>query len=319
VRGTASFGEVVTAIVTPFRDDLSVDLDGFATLCDRVLASGSDAVVVAGTTGEAPTLEDEEKIELFFAAREAAPNKVVLAGTGSCSTAHAVNLSERAVATGVDGLLVVVPYYNRPPARGIVNHFRSVAASTDLPIMVYNIPKRTAVALDRDTILELSEIPNLNAIKQADPDLDLARFIVDETSLELYAGNDDLVIPFTQIGGAGGVFVYTHLVGQAVKEIVTLVKTNEIDTAERAYSAVLPALEAVEAAPNPIAVKAALESLGHISGEVRPPLARATREEVEKIERCLDRAGLFAPGVQGEVNVEAVAASETGRPPKREA
>jgi 4-hydroxy-tetrahydrodipicolinate synthase len=295
---SASFGEVVTAMVTPFRDDLSIDFDAFSRLCRHLSAHGSDGLVVAGTTGEGPTLEDDEKLELFSAARAAAPGTRILAGTGSASTAHATRLTERAGAIGVDGMLVVVPYYNRPPARGIVRHFQAVAAATDRPIIVYNIPKRTGVALDRDALVALSEIPNVTAIKQADPDLDLARFIVEETDLELYAGNDDLVVSFTRIGAAGGVFVFSHLVGESVAEIIRLVKAGEIDAAERIFAAALPALEAVEAAPNPIAVKAALEQLGLGSAVVRPPLDLATPEESDRIGDCLNRAGLQPASLQ---------------------
>ena len=289
-----ALGEVITAVVTPFDDDLAVDVDGFESLCTELAANGSDGLVVAGTTGEAPTLEEDEKLELFRVAREAVPGATVLAGTGSASTAHSVALTQRANETGVDGFLVVVPYYNRPSGRGIVAHFQAVAAATDRPIMVYNIPKRTAVALDRETIAALAEILNLTAIKQADPDPELARFIVDETRLDLYAGNDDLVVPFTRIGGVGGVFVFTHLVGPAVKKIVGLTKAGDIAAAESLYASIVPALEAVEAAPNPTALKAALRILGRGTGRVRLPLIEPSSDEIARIADCLERAGLIA-------------------------
>lgn len=285
-------------MVTPFRADLSIDMGAFTRLCRHLSTHGSDGLVVAGTTGEGPTLEDDEKLELFSAARDAASGVRILAGTGSASTAHAIRLTERANAIGVDGMLVVVPYYNRPPTRGIVRHFQAVAAATDRPIMVYNIPQRTGVALDRVALVGLSEIPNVTAIKQSDPDADLARFIVEETTLELYAGNDDLVIPFTQIGAVGGVFVFSHLVGDAVGEIIRLVKAGDVDSAERVFARALPALEAVEAAPNPIAVKAALEQLGLAPAVVRPPLDAATPNEVGRIAACLERAGLHTASLQ---------------------
>jgi len=286
-----ALGEVITAAVTPFSDDLAVDFSGFASLCSDLIASGSDGLVVAGTTGEAPTLEDDEKLELFRVAREVVPNGSILAGTGTASTAHSVALTKRANETGVDGFLVVVPYYNRPPARGIVEHFRAIGAATDLPLMIYNIPKRTAIALERATIAALADIPNVAAIKQADPDLELARFIVEETPLALYAGNDDLVIPFTELGGVGGVFVYSHLVGASVKKIIGLVKAGDRSAAESVFAEIAPALDAVEAAPNPTALKAALKLLGRGNGRVRLPLSEPEPELVQVIASHLERAG----------------------------
>src|SRR4051794_40519425 len=175
----ARFGEILTAIVTPFRPDGSVDLDRFAALAQHLVENGSDGLVVTGTTGESPTLGDDEKTELWRAAVDAVGDRAtVVAGTGTYSTAHSVHLTERATAVGVDGVLVVTPYYNKPPARGIVEHFRAVAGATELPVIVYNIPQRVVVNIEPDTICELAEIPGIAAVKQATTDPDQARRIL---------------------------------------------------------------------------------------------------------------------------------------------
>ncbi|HEV3404878.1 MAG TPA: 4-hydroxy-tetrahydrodipicolinate synthase, partial [Gaiellaceae bacterium] len=206
-------GEVLTAIVTPFRPDGALDLDSFRRLAVHLVENGSDGLVVGGTTGESPTLHDHEKLELFAAALDAVGDRAtVVAGTGTYSTEHSVSLTEQATELGVDGVLVVTPYYNKPPQRGIVAHFRAVAAATDKPVVVYNIPSRVVVNIEPETIAKLAEIPNVTAVKQANADLDQARRIV-ETGLDLYAGDDDLILPFLELGGVGGIAVHAHIVG----------------------------------------------------------------------------------------------------------
>ncbi len=198
-------GEVLTAVVTPFKPDLSVDFDAFRRLCSHLVENGSDGVVVAGTTGEAPTLSDSERIELFAAALDAVGgHATVVAGTGTYSTEHSVHLTRKAHELGVDGFLVVTPYYSKPPVAGIVEHFRAIAEVSDRPIVVYNIPQRVVVNLEPETIARLAEIPTVRAVKQATTDLDQARRILAETDLTLYAGNDDLLLPFLELGGEGG-------------------------------------------------------------------------------------------------------------------
>ncbi|HEV3408268.1 MAG TPA: 4-hydroxy-tetrahydrodipicolinate synthase, partial [Gaiellaceae bacterium] len=214
-------GEVLTAIVTPFNRDGSVNMDKFRELAAHVVENGSDGLVVAGTTGESPTLTDDEKCELWAAAVETVGDRAsVVAGTGTYSTAHSVHLTERAHELGVDGFLVVTPYYNKPPPRGIVEHFKAVAAASDKPIVVYNIPSRVVINIEPETIAELAELPTVRAVKQAYADLGQARRIVEETGLDLYAGDDDLVYSFLELGGVGGVCVHTHVVGRQVKEMV---------------------------------------------------------------------------------------------------
>ena len=213
-------GEVLTAIVTPFRPDGSVDLDSFRALARHLVEHGSDGLVVTGTTGESPTLSDAERLQLYAAAvEEVGDRATVIAGTGTNDTRHSVHLTEEADGLGVDGFLVVTPYYSKPPPRGIVAHFAAIAGVTDKPIVVYNIPGRVALNLEPETIGELAQIPNVSAVKQAYDDLEQARRIV-ELGLDLYAGDDDLVLPFLELGGLGGVCVHSHVVGPQVKEVV---------------------------------------------------------------------------------------------------
>jgi 4-hydroxy-tetrahydrodipicolinate synthase len=285
-------GEVLTAIVTPFRPDGSVDLDGFRRLAAYLVDHGSDGLVVSGTTGESPTLSDEEKLELFAAAVDAVGDRAaVVAGTGTYSTAHSVQLTERATELGVDGVLVVTPYYNLPPQRGIVAHFRAVAAATDLPVVVYNIPGRVVRNIEPETFAELAEIPNVGAVKQANADLDQARRIVD-LGLDLYAGDDDLILPFLRLGGVGGVCVHTHVVGPQVKELVTCFKAGDVERAEKLDAELRPAIDLLRVQTNPIAIKAALNLLGHEVGGHRLPLVEASEEERLKVRGCLERLGL---------------------------
>jgi 4-hydroxy-tetrahydrodipicolinate synthase len=288
-------GEVLTAIVTPFREDGSVNLDAFRRLCTHLVDNGSDGLVVAGTTGESPTLTDDERLELFAAAAETVGGRAtVIAGTGTYSTAHSVHLTEQADALGVDGFLVVTPYYNKPPPRGIVEHFRAVAEATDRPIIAYNIPQRVVLNLEPETLAELAEIPNVQAVKQATADLEQARRVVAETDLTLYAGNDDLLLPFLEVGGVGGVLVYTHLVGPQVKELVTRFKDGDHDGAAALEEALCGIVEALAVTTNPIPVKAALNMLGHDVGGHRLPLVEATEDEKATVREALERVGVLA-------------------------
>jgi 4-hydroxy-tetrahydrodipicolinate synthase len=287
-------GEVLTAIVTPFRADGSVDLDAFRALARHLVENGSDGVVVTGTTGESPTLSDEERSELWAAAvDEIGDRATVVAGTGTYSTAHSVHLTERAHELGVDGVLVVTPYYNRPPPRGIVRHFEEIAAVTDRPVMVYNIPARVVLNLETETIARLAEIENVTSVKQANADLEQARRIP-ELGLDLYAGDDDLVLPFLEVGGTGGVCVHTHVVGPQVKEMVRRFRAGDLDGARELEVETRPALDILKVVGNPIAIKAALDLLGHDVGGHRLPLVEATEEERAAVRSCLDRLGLLA-------------------------
>jgi 4-hydroxy-tetrahydrodipicolinate synthase len=285
-------GEVLTAVVTPFNEDGSVNFERFRELCAHLVDNGSDGVVVAGTTGESPTLSDDERLELFAAAVEAVGERAtVVAGTGTYSTAHSVHLTEKAHALGVDGFLVVTPYYNKPPPRGIVEHFKAIAQASDKPIIVYNIPGRVVLNIEPETIAKLAEIPTVRAVKQANPDLEQARRIVDEIGLALYAGDDNLVFPFLELGGTGGVCVHTHVVGPQVKEMIRRYRDGDADGARRIDEELEPIYELLKVVVNPIAIKAALASTGWDVGGLRLPLVEASEEERARIAALLARAG----------------------------
>ena len=222
-------GEVLTAVLTPFRADGSVHFERFQELCAHLVEHGSDGVVVNGTTGEAATLSDAERLGLIEAALEAIGDRAtVVAGTGTNSTAHSIELTEQATAAGAHAVLVVTPYYNKPPQRGIVAHYEAVAAATDRPVVVYNIPGRCVVNIESETMAELAKIANVAAVKQSNADLEQARAIV-ELGLDLYAGDDNLVLPFVELGGRGGICVHTHVVGPQVKEMIRLAREGELE------------------------------------------------------------------------------------------
>ena len=287
-------GEILTAIVTPFNRDGAVDLPAFRALAAHLVESGSDGLVVTGTTGESPTLSDDERFALYEAALdEVGDRATVIAGTGTYATAHSVHLTQRAHELGVHGFLVVTPYYNKPPVRGIVEHFKAVAAVSDRPIVAYNIPARVVLNLETDAIAQLAEIPTVRAVKQANPDLVQARAIV-ELGLDLYAGDDDLVFPFLEVGGMGGVCVHTHVVGAQVKEMVQRYRSGDVEGARALDRELAPSIELLRVVANPIAIKAALNLLGHDVGGHRLPLVDATDEERDAVRDCLERLGLLA-------------------------
>jgi 4-hydroxy-tetrahydrodipicolinate synthase len=288
-------GDVLTAVVTPFRADGSVDFDLFRDLCAHLVDHGSDGVVVAGTTGESPTLTDDERLQLVGVAVDAVGDRAtVVAGTGTYSTAHSIHLSERAHDLGVDGLLVVTPYYNKPPQRGIVEHFRAIAEASDRPIVVYNIPGRVVVNIEPETLAELAEIPTVAAVKQANDDLEQARRIVSETPLALYAGDDNLILPFLELGGVGGVCVHTHVFGPQVKEMIRRHRDGDVEGARALNRELAPAYELLKVAVNPIAIKAALRLTGWDVGGLRLPLVEATPAEEAQIRDLLERAGMLS-------------------------
>ncbi len=288
-------GEVLTAMVTPFKRDGSVDLDAFRALARHLVDNGSDGLVVTGTTGESPTLSDEERFELYAAALdEVGDRATVVAGTGTYSTEHSVHLTQKASELGVDAVLIVTPYYNKPPQRGIVEHFKAIAAVTEKPVVVYNIPGRVVINIEPETIAQLAQIENVRGVKQAHDDLAQARRIV-ELGLDLYAGDDDLILPFLELGGVGGVCVHTHVVGPQVKELIRLWKAGEHEAARALDRELLPSIELLRVVGNPIAIKAALTLLGHEVGGHRLPLVDATDAERERVRDCLARLGLLAP------------------------
>jgi 4-hydroxy-tetrahydrodipicolinate synthase len=286
-------GNVLTAMVTPFREDGSVDFDSFQRLARFLVENGSDGVVVCGTTGESPNLSDGERSDLFRAAIEAVgSDATVVAGTGTYSTAHSVHLTEQAAELGVDAFLVVTPYYNKPPQRGIVAHFEEIARVSDKPIVVYNIPGRVVINIEPETITELAEIPNVRAVKQANDDLVQAKHIVD-TGLALYAGDDNLVQPFLELGGIGGVCVHTHVVGPQVAAQVKAFQAGDLDRSREIDRELDVAYELLKVQSNPIPIKAALNLLGHAVGGHRLPMPPPTEDEIAAVRGCLERLGLL--------------------------
>jgi 4-hydroxy-tetrahydrodipicolinate synthase len=287
-------GEVLTAIVTPFREDGSVDLEAFRALSGFLLDNGSDGIVVAGTTGEAPTLTDDERFALFEAAVDTVGDRgTVVAGTGTYSTAHSIHLTERAHELGVDGVLVVTPYYNKPPQRGIVAHVEAVAAVTDRPVVFYDIPSRVVVDAEPETISRLAEIENVRAVKQAKASIEAAKHVV-ASGLDLYAGDDDLILPFLEVGGIGGICVHTHVVGPQVKELVSSYRAGDVERAHALDEELRPAIELLKVQTNPIAIKKSLQLLGHEVGGLRLPLVETDEAETAEIRDCLERLGLLA-------------------------
>ncbi len=286
-------GDVLTAIVTPFDRDERVDLDRFREVASFLVENGSDGIVVCGTTGEAPTLTDAEKISLWETAVDLLHGRAtVVAGTGTYDTADSIHLTKQATEIGVDALLVVTPYYSKPPQRGIVEHFKAIAASSDKPIVAYNIPSRVVINIEPETIEQLAEIPTVRAVKQAYDDLDEARQIPG-FGLDLYAGDDYLIYPFLELGGVGGVCVHTHVVGPQVKEMVGAFHNGDRARAKEIDEQLAPAYELLKVVGNPIAIKAALNLSGHDVGGLRLPLVEATEEESERVRSCLERLGVL--------------------------
>jgi 4-hydroxy-tetrahydrodipicolinate synthase len=287
-------GEVLTASVTPFNADGSVNFDKFRELANYLVDHGSDGIVVAGTTGESPTLSDDEKLELFAAAVDAVGARAtVVAGTGSNDTRHSAHLTERANDLGIDAFLVVTPYYNKPPQRAIVRHFEEIADRTDKPIVVYNIPSRVVVNIEPETIAALAEIENVTAVKQAHDDLEQARRIPG-FGLDLYAGDDNLIFPFLEFGAIGGICVHTHVWGPQTKEMVRRYKDSDVDGARQLNEEMAPGYDLLKVQTNPIAIKAALNLLGHEVGGYRLPMVEPTEQELDQIRGCLERAGILS-------------------------
>lgn len=286
-------GSVLTAIVTPFDERGKIDFDVFQRLAQHLVDQGSDGLVVVGTTGEAPTLSDSERNDLIRAALEAVGDRAtVVAATGTYSTRHSVCLTKDAHELGADAFLVVTPYYNKPPQRGIVAHFEEVAKTTDRPIVVYNIPSRVVVNIEPDTITRLAEIENVRAVKQANDDLAQARHIV-AAGLDLYAGDDNLFLPFLELGGVGGICVHTHVVCPQVAEQARAVREGDLERARELDRELAPVYELLKITTNPIAIKAALNLTGHEVGNCRLPLVPPTAEELARVRDCLARLGLL--------------------------
>jgi len=281
----AGLGSILTAIITPFAADGSVDEDAFVDLLGHLAQNGSDGVVVAGTTGEAATLDDDEHLALIGLAVQERPRPdfTIVGGVGSNDTRHAVHLTERACALGADALLSVNPYYNRPNRRGILAHYAEVSKAADRPIILYNIPQRTGSDMPNDLLAELAQIEHIDGVKQANDD-NLA--LVD--GLDLYAGNDDVLALTLDLGGAGGILVASHIVGPEMKRMVD-------EPAERAaiHASLQPVFDALGVAPAAVCTKAALNLLGRPVGEPRLPYVAADAGETATIRAMLERRNLL--------------------------
>ena len=276
---------IITAALTPFADDGSVDEDAFVALVGYLLDNGSDGVVVAATTGEGTTLTDDEKLRLFeLAVSEFGNRATIVAGTGANDTAHTVHLTGRATEIGCNAMLCVTPYYNKPNFRGLVAHYEAIAAATDQPIVLYNIPSRCVVDISNDELARLAEIPNVSAVKQA-------RYedIQPIDGLDLLAGNDDVLAEVLDKGGAGGITVASHLVGPEMRRMI-----DEPDARAEIHAQLAPIFKAMGVTTNPIPVKSAMRMLGHRVGGFRLPMIEASDSEQAVIRGALEQHGLLS-------------------------
>jgi 4-hydroxy-tetrahydrodipicolinate synthase len=288
-------GSVITAAVTPFRADGAVDLERFRELATFLVENGSDGLVVCGTTGESPTLTDDEKLDLFRTAVDAIGDRAtVIAGTGTYDTGHSAALTREATELGVDAILVVTPYYNKPPQRAIVRHFEEIAGATHLPVVAYNIPSRVVVNIESATIARLAEIENVVAVKQALGDLEQARFIVEDTRLDLYSGDDPNTLAFLELGGTGVVSVTAHLWGPQIAEMIRRHREGDLEGARALHAEQQPSYDLLQIQVNPIPIKAALNLTGHEVGGHRLPMVEPNEGELMQIRACLERSGLLA-------------------------
>ncbi|MDR4947583.1 4-hydroxy-tetrahydrodipicolinate synthase [Neobacillus cucumis] len=285
-----NFGKVITAMVTPFDEKGEVDYSATKALVNHLINNGTEALVVSGTTGESPTLTTEEKVSLFkLVVEEAAGRIPVIAGTGSNNTRASIQLTKLAAEAGVDGILLVVPYYNKPSQEGIYQHFKAIAESTVLPVMLYNIPGRSVVNMAVETVVRLSNIHNIVAIKEASGNLDAMAEIISKTPdhFSLYTGDDALTLPTLAIGGTGVVSVASHVIGNEMQDMMTKYKTGKLEEAAAAHRRLLPLMKGLFAAPNPTPVKAALNMTGIRVGDVRLPLVPLTEQEKNTLEKLL--------------------------------
>jgi 4-hydroxy-tetrahydrodipicolinate synthase len=290
-----NFGRLLTAMVTPMTDQGAVDFQAAAALAEKLVATGSDGIVVSGTTGESPTLSTEEKEELFHVVVEAVGGKVsVVAGTGSYNTQASIQLTDIAQRAGVDGLLLVTPYYNKPPQEGLYQHFRAIAQSTSLPILLYNIPGRTNVNIELNTMVRLAEIENIVGVKEASGNLNQVAAIrsLCPSNFLIYSGDDSLTLPTMSLGGVGVISVAAHLVGRRLKEMIEAFAQGKVELAEEINSELMPLFKALFLTTNPIPVKAALNMVGQQVGGVRLPLVDATEDEKKQLRGTLEQLGL---------------------------
>ncbi len=290
-----NLGAILTAMATPFDSDGEVNERATRRLARHLVDNGSDGIVVSGTTGESPTMSDAEKLRVLdLVLDEVGDEASVIFGSGSNDTAHSVHLTTEGTYHGAHALLVVTPYYNKPQRAGIVGHVAAIAAVTQRPIVLYNIPARCVINLDPDLLSELGDIDNVVAVKQANSDMDQARRIVADGKLALYAGDDNLLLPFAEIGGAGGVCVSSHLFGTQMKELYESARSGDVERAQEIDNRLQDAYETLFMTVGVTMTKAALNLLGFEAGRVRLPLADATDDERAAAQALLERHGLVA-------------------------
>lgn len=292
----SDFGRVVTAMITPFGTDDSLDLDKAVMIARHLESNGTQGIVVGGTTGESPTLSKSEKVTLFEAVKGGvSPNTVVVAGTGSNCTRDSIALTKEAEAVGVDGIMCVVPYYNKPSQEGLYQHFRAIAEATTLPVMVYNVPSRTAANLLPKTVKRLSEIDNIVAIKEAANDVEQATEIKRLCSPDfiIYSGNDSFTLPLMALGGYGIVSVASHIVGNEIAEMIAEYLAGNVGRAWEINLKLLPVFDALFVTSNPVPLKEALNMLGFNIGTVRLPLVGMEEAEKKVLKDSLTNFGLL--------------------------
>jgi len=289
-RPDAPFGPVLTAVITPFGEDGSVDYGTFWRLTRHLSEHGSEGIVVGGTTGEAPTLSKVEKIALFKAAVDAVGDRMnVVAGTGTYDTRESIELTERAAESGCHAIMAVTPYYSRPPQQGLVEHFGAIAGAADLPLMVYNIPSRTATRIEIETLQELAEHPNIVAVKDAVDDIEWTRSEIEALpeGFAVYSGSDAMTLEIVRAGGVGVVSVVSHLAGDEVRSMVDAELEGDGDRANEIDARLQPLYEALFVESNPIPLKAGLSELWRPVGEPRLPLVPASEDTVNQVRQAV--------------------------------
>ncbi len=289
-------GSLLTAMVTPFDHDLQVDYDRAAELAARLVAEGNDGLVVTGTTGESPTLSADEKLQLYRVVKEAVPAATVIAGTGSNNHAQTVELTRAASKTGVDGIMLVGPYYNKPSPEGFYQHFSQAAAATDLPIIVYNVPGRTGQNIEASTIIRLAQdVPNIVAVKEASGDIAQVSEICAGAPDDflVYSGDDGMTLPILAVGGVGVISVVAHIVAKDMAEMISAFRGRDTQGAWEIHHKLLGLFEAAFLpSGNPACIKRALQICGFDCGGLRLPLVEASDGDTEKIRRVCEELGL---------------------------
>jgi 4-hydroxy-tetrahydrodipicolinate synthase len=290
-----TIGRLLTAMVTPMKADRSVDYERAAELARHLVASGSDGLVVSGTTGESPTLTTAEKLKLFETVVDAVGDKcAVIGGTGSYNTEETVKLTREAERTGIHGLLLVVPYYNRPPQEGLYRHFRTVAEATSLPCILYNVPSRTAVNMTAATTLRLAQVPNIIGIKECGDLGQLTDILAGAPEgFKVWSGDDANLLPYLALGAYGIISVASHIVGPQMQELISAFLAVQVEQAALWHRRLMPVFRGLFAVTNPVLVKAALEMTGFPVGPLRPPLVEATDGERAALREALAAAGLL--------------------------